>query len=120
MRLLFTLISFCCISLIFAQDKSSFKRNLISMGEITKRDTMKVDFKYTNNTNGIIVIVNTTSNCDCTWLEYPKSPIKPNESVSLTAVYYAKDKGAFAKDIYVILSNGKRHKISIVGQVITK
>ena len=120
MKLLYIIILSCFATVVSAQSKSPFSKDLISMGEIVRRDTMKVDFKYTNNTNSIIVILDATTNCDCTWLEYPKKPVKPNETISLTAVYFAKDRGVFTKDINVKLSNGKKHKVSVVGHVIDK
>lgn len=103
-----------------AQESSGLSARKISMGEIKHRDTATVVLEYTNNSDVTKILLDAKANCDCTWLEYPKSPIAPGETVKLTVIYNAKDKGIFMKNIDIFISDGKRERFSVVGSVVDK
>lgn len=111
---IFLLIS----SSLFSQEVNVFSKKNISMGEIPHRDTVQVTFTYTNKSDKMKIILDAKTNCECTWLEYPKSPIAPNKTVELTIFYHAKDKGVFAKNIDILLSDNKRYRLRAAGQVV--
>lgn len=105
---------------LFSQEVNVFSKKKISMGEIPHRDTMRVNFTYTNKSDKVKIILDAKTNCECTWLEYPKSPVSPNKTIELTLVYHAKDKGVFAKNIDILISDNKRYRVTAIGQVVDK
>lgn len=117
---LFILIfAFTSISAL-AQNDNHFSSTRVSIGEIIHKDTARVKIIYTNKSSEMRLILNATTNCDCTWLDYPKSPIAPNATAEITIVYNAKSKGVFMKNIDILMSNRKKQRISVIGTVVAE
>ena len=78
------------------------------------------DFIFTNTGGKPVVILNAITTCGCTKADYPKHPIKPNETGVITVTFNPRDyTGEFLKVITVRTPN-QRIKLKISGVVIPK
>ncbi len=112
-KLLFLFVFQFFFNTVFSQ--STTKR--FSLGLINFKDTVSVDYDLKNNTGKPLVILSSRSSCDCTWIEYPKQPIRNGTVARLKVFLYAKDKGNILKNINIYLSDGTNHTITLIGKV---
>jgi hypothetical protein len=78
-------------------------------------------FQFTNKAEKQIVITNVKSSCGCTIPSWPKEPIQPGKTGSITVKYNTKLPGSFNKTVQVF-STAKNSpvKLSIRGKVNAK
>lgn len=58
----------------------------IDIGQIKQGDSKNMDFHFTN-TGTEDLIIEIVSGCECTTLDWPRSPIKPGERGVVTALF---------------------------------
>jgi len=79
------------------------------------------DFKFTNNAEKPIVITNVKSSCGCTIPSWPKEPIQPGKTGTITVKYNTKLAGSFNKTVQVFsTAENSPVKLSIRGKVNAK
>lgn len=92
-----------------------------NFGEVPQGIPVKHDFTVTNNGTDPLVIDNVKTTCGCTVTKWPKEPIMPGESATITAQYNAAKVGHFKKPATVIsnASNGQV-QLFLEGTVVSK
>ncbi len=95
-----------------------FKQNEHNFGSIPAEKSVSTVFEFSNKGDNALIINEVTTSCDCTVSEWPKAPIKPNESGEIKIVYDAKYPGHFNKMVTVNY-NGKDSplQLTIRGEV---
>ncbi len=94
-----------------------YSQERISLGIVPLKDTLKIEWQFKNENKTPLVIVKYEVDCDCTWSEFSKEPIKPQESAKPVIYFYADTKGTFLKKIEFFLSDGTRRRVSLIGKV---
>lgn len=103
-------------SMAFAEGLT-FKCNEHDFEKIDYKGRKTATFYYSNQSDTPLVIVDAKTTCGCTKVEYPKKPIKPGESDSLTVTFLAKSEGAFFKSINIVTQKSTE-KLTIKGVVV--
>jgi hypothetical protein len=105
-----------------AQGALNFKQEKHDFGTIKEGDVAVYNFEFTNTGKTPVVISNVQPSCGCTIPQWPKQPIQPGKTGTVTASYSSKGRvGNFNKTITVI-NNGEVSQIvlSIQGSVASK
>ncbi|MBF6609283.1 MAG: DUF1573 domain-containing protein [Flavobacterium sp.] len=79
----------------------AWKAEMIDVGNIPQGTPKSIDFEFRNTGTTSVIITNVKAACGCTATEYTKTPVKPGETASVTAVYNAAAKGTFQKTVTV-------------------
>jgi len=124
--ILFRLVSIALIAFISfnvsAQNKSSIQKNTvaetkktgvhmtfakesISLGKVKKGEVKKFDYVFTN-TGTETIEIDIVSGCDCTTLDYPKTPIKVGQKATIHVTFdSAKKEESEVIDVDMYLKN---------------
>lgn len=96
-------------SILFGEQKrndaSSFKTKIvisdsvIDMGRFSWNEENKNIVVVKNTGNFPLIINNITTSCGCTSIEYDKSPVTPQDSITINIIYKAEHPGHFNKTI---------------------
>ena len=78
-------------------------------GQVSRGDTVSTVFRVTAH-GGPVVLLSATTDCGCTWAEFPKRPLRPGQSAQVKVVFAAKDKGNFRKTVRLRLNAGGREQ----------
>jgi len=122
---IFSLI-FLSSVIVFAQEtrkvnpkaEMAFKSLAHDYGSVVYGADGTYDFKFTNNAKKPIVITNVKSSCGCTIPSWPKEPIQPGKTGSITVKYNTKLSGTFNKTVQVFsTAENSPVKLSIRGKV---
>jgi hypothetical protein len=117
---LFSLILFLAMSVLPAKaDKRAiitFEATTYNFGDLYEADgDATCTFKFTNTGTAPLLLVRAQASCGCTSPEYPKQPIRPGESGTITVTYHAKGRpGAFQKSIYVYDNSAPNHSTTLI------
>ncbi len=71
--------------------KLSFDKEFIDLGEVKKGEKRTLFYELTN-TGTENLVIELISACDCTTVTYPKTPIKPGETIKLDVVFDSSEK----------------------------
>ncbi len=82
--------------------KMDFEETDFDFGTIEGGVPVEHVFKFKNNGEAPLVIVNATSSCGCTVPEYPKEPIAPGATGELLVKYNASGANAVSKTVTVV------------------
>ena len=94
-------------------DKTTFDLGGVEFGSATR-----VEYKLTNTSGKPILITNAVASCGCTDIEYPRRPIAPDETVTVSVVFEADDPGIFNKTVILTMNIQKsRQVLKIKGTV---
>ncbi|KAA3437987.1 DUF1573 domain-containing protein [Rufibacter hautae] len=85
-------------SILFEEQKFDF-------GEIKAGDVVEHTFKFTNNGTLPLVISNVRTTCGCTATDYPKAPVMPGETASITAKFNSAGKRGQQNKVITVESN---------------
>ena len=94
-------------------DALRFERSILSLGEVRLGTTRHVSLRATNTSEQPLVLMEVTTACGCTKVEWPKKPIPPHDSAELRIAFTAEQEGAFFKKIAVRHSAAK-HPVSFL------
>jgi len=64
----------------------TFANEETNLGKVKKGDTKKFDLEFTN-TGSETITIDIASSCDCTTLDYPKTPIKAGEKATIHVIF---------------------------------
>ena len=78
-----------------------FKENTHNFGELAFGSDGECEFPFKNTGKAPLVLTNVKSTCGCTIPEWPREPIKVNESASIKVRYDTHRIGSFTKSITV-------------------
>lgn len=79
----------------------TFKSTKIDLGSIPQGIPVDISFELKNEGGEPLIIERAKPSCGCTGVDYPKTPIAPGETATISATYNAKSQGAFTKTITV-------------------
>lgn len=106
----------------FGQAILKFKDTKKSFGIVKKGDVVKLKFEFTNVGNEPLLIFDVKAGCSCTQIEFPKTPILPNETSELIVIFDTKTVYDRQDRIVEVISNSKINiqKIRFKGIVLNK
>lgn len=86
---------------IQAKTTVGLDRSFIDLEKFNRQQEMQTEFILSNTGNVPLVIMDVTTSCGCTSVEYDKEPVKPGEEMKLIVKYKADEPGYFSKSIKV-------------------
>ncbi|MBC3542349.1 DUF1573 domain-containing protein [Rufibacter sp. H-1] len=82
-----------------------FEEQKFDFGEIKAGDVVEHTFKFTNNGTLPLVISNVRTTCGCTATDFPKAPVMPGETASITAKFNSAGKRGQQNKVITVESN---------------
>jgi hypothetical protein len=94
----------------------TFEATTYNFGDLYEADgDATCSFKFTNTGTAPLLLVRAQASCGCTSPEYPKQPIRPGESGTISVTYHAKGRpGAFQKSVYVYDNSSPNHSTTLI------
>ncbi len=84
-----------------AQPVLTFKSDVVNVGELSFQQPRSITYEFTNTGTAPLLLTAVKPSCGCTSVEWPNSPIAPNQSARITATYDARMLGYFQKELEV-------------------
>lgn len=100
----------------------TFEEPKFDFGDIHQGDKVEHVFAFENTGNEPLLISNVQVTCGCTASKWPRDPIAPGQSSSITITFNSAGKMGQQNKIITIISNATnpRERISIVTNVLPK
>lgn len=91
-------------------------------GDIKEGDNVNYEFKFTNIGGEPLIISQARGSCGCTVPDWPKEPIKKNESGAIKVIFNSQGKSGMQRKSVTISSNAKTSTTTLIikGNVIKK
>lgn len=102
--------------------KIKFNKTTHDYGEVEYEGNGTCTFDFTNTGNAPLIISNAKASCGCTVPDWPKHPIKPGETATITVKYATNRPGLINKTVTITSNavNTPNAKLSIKGKVLPK
>ncbi len=102
--------------------KITFEEKAHDFGDIVQGQVVEHVFAFTNTGNQPLVLANVLTTCGCTAPMWPKQPVPPGESSSITVKFNSRGKIGVQNKVITIVSNAinQRERISIETNVMMK
>ncbi|HRY98166.1 MAG TPA: DUF1573 domain-containing protein [Bacteroidales bacterium] len=98
---------------VFGWDQEEKDFGTINMGV-----PVKAEFTFRNTGKAPLVIKDVRKSCGCTTVSFPREPILPGRSGTISAEYDASDPGVFNKKLTVLANTAEgMHTLTIKGNV---
>ena len=120
-REVFCLCLFLIISMAsYSQSILKFKETKKSFGFVKKGEVVKIEYIFTNIGTSPLLITDAKVECSCTTVDFPKQPILPNQSNTITVSFDTKSVYDRQDRMVEISSNAKNsiQKIRFKGVVL--
>lgn len=106
----------------YAQANLKFKETKKHFGFVKKGETVTLQYEFTNSGNQPLIITDAKVECSCTTVDYPKQPIPPNATNTVTVMFNTTSVYDRQDRTVEILSNSKNasQKIRFKGIVLKK
>ncbi len=103
------------------QDSIKFESITYNYGTIQQGSDGECEFKFTNKGKSPIILSNVSASCGCTTPDWPKAPVKPNETGIIKVKYNTAIIGHFSKTI-TVYSNAVNSPVVLIitGEVAAK
>ncbi len=100
----------------------TFEEETFDFGDIHQGDKVEHVFTFENTGNEALIISNVQVTCGCTASKWPREPIAPGQSSSMTITFNGAGKMGRQNKIITIVSNATnpRSRVSIVTNVLPK
>lgn len=100
----------------------TWEQDVYDFGTIFEGDVVTRQYTFQNTGTAPLLIINATSTCGCTVPEWPKKPIQPDSTSSITVKFNSLNKpGAQSKEVTIFANTfPNTSKITIKGNVNTK
>lgn len=85
--------------------KISFKESSFDFGEIKQGDVVEHVFVFENSGNEPLILTDVRTTCGCTVPKWPKEPLAPGNSASITVQFNSRGKIGMQNKVITILSN---------------
>ncbi|WP_181306429.1 DUF1573 domain-containing protein [Rufibacter sp. XAAS-G3-1] len=82
-----------------------FEEQRFDFGDIKSGDVVEHTFKFTNNGTLPLIISNVRTTCGCTATDFPKAPVMPGETASITAKFDSAGKRGKQNKVITVESN---------------
>ncbi|GAB2537944.1 hypothetical protein GCM10027189_20570 [Rufibacter soli] len=98
-----------------------FEEQKFNFGDIKPGDVVTHTFKFTNNGTMPLVIANVKTTCGCTATDFPKAPVMPGETASITARFNSAGKRGQQNKVITVESNAQQGntQVMIVTNIVT-
>ncbi len=90
-----------------------FEETMHQFGKIKEGTVARHDFKFTNIGDHPLIIFKTDASCGCTVPSYPKEPIAPGGTGTITVEFNSKGRPGHQKKMLIIHSNAQQEALSI-------
>jgi Protein of unknown function (DUF1573) len=102
-----------------SQAEITFQKEVHDYGEVKQGGNGDCTFKFTNTGTAPLIVSDAKGSCQCTVPEWPKTPIKPGESASITVHYNTTRVGDINKTVtlYANIEGGTK-VVRIKGKVV--
>ncbi len=119
-RGVFYLCLFFISANVYGQAILKFKDTKKNFGFVKKGELVKVKFEFTNVGNEPLLILDSKTECSCTTIDFPKTPILPNTTSEITVIFDTKPVYDSQDRVVEIISNAKNkvQKIRFKGVVL--
>jgi hypothetical protein len=108
MKYLLTLITFFISAAAFSQAHMKFDSTQIDLGTFQQGEKAETIIEFVNDGDQPLIIQNIKTSCSCTATNWPKEPIQPGDSSSITVVFNTKGKkGRYAKGVNIFTNAGE-------------
>lgn len=106
----------------YAQANLKFKETKKHFGFVKKGETVTLQYEFINSGNQPLIITDAKVECSCTTVDYPKQPIPPNVTNTVTVMFNTTSVYDRQDRTVEILSNSKNasQKIRFKGVVLKK
>ncbi|MFB9864956.1 DUF1573 domain-containing protein [Rufibacter immobilis] len=94
-------------SIQFAEQKFDF-------GDIKPGDVVEHTFQFTNNGTQPLIISNVRTTCGCTATDYPKAPVMPGATASITARFNSAGKRGKQNKVITVESNAVQGSTQVI------
>lgn len=104
-----------------SDDKASinWKETTYDFGQIKKDIPVTTEFEFENTSLVPLIINSVRASCGCTVANYPKEPVQPGKSATISVRYNAKNPGHFTKTVFVTSNAGEGNtQLVITGEVV--
>ena len=97
----------------------TLKEEVYDFGTILEGDVVTKEFYFTNTGTAPLLILKASSTCGCTIPEWPKTPVPPDSTASITVKFNSLHKaGAQTKEVTIFANTfPNQHKVTIKGKV---
>jgi hypothetical protein len=97
----------------------TLKDTLFDFGTIFEGDVVTKEFSFTNTGTAPLLILKATSTCGCTVPEWPKTPVLPDSTASITVKFNSLHKPGHQTKEVTIFANTfpNQHHVTIKGKV---
>lgn len=90
----------------------------IDAGKTSLQKPISATFELTNTGNAPLIISRVEADCDCTAPEWPRNPIMPGQSATISLEYDAASAGQFQKGAIITANTTpSRHSLIMTGVV---
>ena len=87
-----------------------FTKKVVDFGTLKVGDVKVVTITFTNIGKKPLILDDVISSCDCTEVEWSKTPVMPGKTGTIKATYTAKNVGLISKRI-TVLSNANTDRV---------
>ena len=91
-----------------------FEEKRFDFGEIKAGDVVEHTFQFTNNGTLPLIIANVKTTCGCTATDFPKAPVMPGETASITAKFNSAGKRGQQNKVIIVESNAIQGSAQII------
>lgn len=92
----------------------------IDLNRINYKQEVYTEFILSNTGNAPLVLMDVTTSCGCTSVEYDKKPVQPGEELKLIVKYKADEPGHFSKSIKVFCNADESPlSLRIIGEALS-
>ncbi len=99
-----------------------FEEEIHNFGAVKEGDKVDYAFKFTNTGKSPLLISNASATCGCTVPEWPKTPIKPNESSEIKVTFNSAGKNGIQDKLITVTANTvpAQTVVHLAGEVVKK
>ena len=98
------------------------ENRLHNFGDVFESDRKEHAFQIMNSGNEPLVLANVLTSCGCTATQWPKIPVAPGQSATISVLFNSTGKKGNQKKIITILSNAinGREELEIIAHVLPR
>jgi len=116
----FILLFFLNAGIFFAQPRIRYDITAFDFGQLTQRGTIKKEFTFTNIGDEPVIISRTYTGDGGTWADYPKDPVAPGKTGTITFFKDGSHVGPFSKTISLASNAYGPTELKVKGEIIYK
>lgn len=105
----FILISYISI----AQSEFKFEEKVKKLPKTPAGEVISFEYNFTNSGNEPLIITDIKVTCPCTKFTFPKEPILPNQSGTISVTFDTKGKIGYQDRVLDIYSNAKESSYTV-------